>query len=194
MALINGLLQLGTGLSGNAVVVPSSGAGYAAMPCSFDLSEGSIAVNVVNCVYGPVSGSWGTLTSFGVTDLAGNPVWAGTLQAPLTPANGALVLTPLGLIQLAPAAQIAISPASNWAALAPVLSGSTLAGNPAPVLGMVGAIGVGAGLALTSGGGSGVIAVSGALTAVSGAKGGNVALANLITALAAAKFITDMTT
>lgn len=105
MAFVNGLLALGTALSGAAVVEPPSGTGYVRQPISYDLVSGGIAVNSVNAVFGPslgASGSfpWGTLSVFGVMDPDGNPVWAGTLSVPVTPQAGSLVYVPEGSTQL----------------------------------------------------------------------------------------------
>ena len=96
-----GFLDLGTAVSGNAVVTPPSGANYAAQPISFELFTGGLQLSNVNCVFGPVSGSWGTLTVFGVTDGSGTPYVApGTLQQPFTPLNGELVVAAPGSIAL----------------------------------------------------------------------------------------------
>jgi len=100
MGFITGLLTLGTGLSGAAVVAPPSGAGYFPQQVSYDLVSGGIALNTVNAVFGPVSGTWGTLCVWGVTDESSNPVWAGTLQTPFTPPPGYQVIVPTASLML----------------------------------------------------------------------------------------------
>lgn len=146
MAFVNGLLNLGTALSGTMVVTPSVESGYTALPVSYDVVSGGITLNTVNCVFGPVSGSWGTLTSFGVTDLQGNPAWAGTLAIPFTPADGQIVIAPVGQIQLALGTQYSVGPSSNWFAQPPVLVAGSLGGNPGPGVGGLQAVTVASGL------------------------------------------------
>ena len=172
MSLVNGLLNLGTALSGSAVVTPGTGVGYSALPISYDLAtSGQIALNVINAVFGPVSGSWGTLSVFGVTDLAGNPVWTGTLAAPFTPVNGQIVAVPVGSMSLGLASQVPVSPATNWLVQPPIFVSGALAGNPLSLTGNLEAIYLGSGLVLTSGAGFGTLSlVTGALvTLLSGA-------------------------
>jgi hypothetical protein len=163
MALLNGLLNLGSALSGLAVITPGSGAGYTALPISYDTASGGLLLSSVNCVFGPASG-WGTLSVFNVTDLAGNPVWAGTLSAPITPQNGSLVIIPVGNLQLITGQQLTVNPASNWFAQQPFLAASLLAGNPLPVPGGLSGITPSSGLVLTSGGLLYVSLTSGNLT------------------------------
>ena len=106
---LNGFLDLGTAVSGNAVVTPPSGTNYAAQPISFELLTGGIQLSNVNCVFGPVSGSWGTLTVFGVTNGSGTPYVApGTLQQPFTPLNGELVVAAPGSIALSIGTQVPV--------------------------------------------------------------------------------------
>lgn len=108
---LNGFLDLGTAISGTAVVTPPSGTNYAAQPVSFEVQAGGVQLNDVNCVFGPVSGSWGTLTVFGVTDGSGRALTApGTLQQPFAPLNGQLVVVPPGDITLVAGAQFAAGP------------------------------------------------------------------------------------
>ena len=104
---LTGFLDLGTALSGTAVATPPSGTNYAAQPVSFTPVEGGGQLSDVNCTFGPVSGSWGTLTVFGISDGFGNALTApGTLQQPFTPLNGQLVVVPPGSISLFLGAQI----------------------------------------------------------------------------------------
>jgi hypothetical protein len=127
---MSGYLQLGTAVSGTVVVTPGSGLGYAGQPVSFTAFPGGVQLNSVNCVFGPVSGSWGTLTCFGVTsDQAGTvPVQApGTLTSPFTPLNGQLVAVPPGNVQLVVGAQFAAGPGTVVAATG-VASGPTVSG------------------------------------------------------------------
>ena len=106
---LNGFLDLGTALSGTAVVTPPSGTNYAPQPVSFTVVPGGGQLNDTNCVFGPVSGSWGTLTVFGVTDGSGTALATpGTLLAPFTPVNGQLVAVPPGNISLFVGAQVPI--------------------------------------------------------------------------------------
>lgn len=107
---INGFLTLGTSLSGMVVVPPPAGTNYVPQPISFDLVAGGVTLNGISCVFGPVSGSWGTLSVFGVTDEANNPYWVGTLAQPYAPVNGQLVVVPQGNIALVVGAQIFASP------------------------------------------------------------------------------------
>ena len=109
----SGYLQLGTAISGTVVVTPPSGTNYAGQPVTFDTFVGGIQLTSINCVFGPVSGAWGTLTCFGVTeDQAGTEavVAPGTLQAPFTPVNGQLVVVPPGDMSLVVGAQFAAGP------------------------------------------------------------------------------------
>ena len=111
MSATTGYLQLGTGISGTTVVTPPSGTNYYGQPIAFSAIPGGIQISSQNCVFGPVSGSWGTLTSFGVTDASGNAVVApGTLQQPFTPVNGQLVVVPPGNISLVIGSQFAAGP------------------------------------------------------------------------------------
>ena len=110
---LNGYLNLGTALSGSTVVTPPSGTNYAAQPVSFTSAPGGGQINNVLCTFGPVSGSWGTLTVFGVTDGSGNPLTPpGTLQQPFTPLNGQLVVVPPGDVSVVVGAQFAAGPGS----------------------------------------------------------------------------------
>jgi len=98
-ASINGFLNLGTGVSGLAVLTPPSGAGYAPQPVSFSEFFGGVTLNDVSCLFGPLTAPWGTLTVFGVTDASGNAVVPpGTLQSPWAPAVGEVVSIPQGYI------------------------------------------------------------------------------------------------
>lgn len=172
---INGFLTLGTALSGMVVVPPPSGTGYAPQPISFDLVPGGVTLNDISCVFGPVSGSWGTLSVFGVTDQASNPYWSGTLSAPYAPVNGQLVIVPQGNIALVVGAQIFATPAA-----APVPRGNPAIGST--VSGTVGlssgsyVLAVAAGprdmlLLTNTGTGSVNVILGGTLPPVSGAQG-----------------------
>lgn len=123
----SGYLQLGTAISGGVVVTPPSGTNYVGQPVTFDVIVGGIQISNTNCVFGPVSGVWGTLSVFGVTeDQAGiTPVLApGTLQSPFTPVNGQLVIVPPGNITLVVGSQFATGPG----AYLPNVSGPTTSG------------------------------------------------------------------
>ena len=117
---LNGFLDLGTAISGVTVVTPPAGTNYAAQPISFELLVGGVQVSNVNCVFGPVSGSWGTLTVFGITNGSGTSYVApGTLQQPFTPLNGELVIVSPGAITLEVGTQFPTTPTlwgSNQAA------------------------------------------------------------------------------
>ncbi len=156
MSFISGLLNLGTGLVGNVVVTPPSGTNYAPLPISYELVNDGVALNTVNAVFGPVSGTWNTLVAFGVSDENDNPVWAGTLLQPITPVNGQLVVVPTGYLNLtlgAPAVGI------------PLLNPHSLAGNTLSVSGGAGSISLDPSLVFTSGG---ALAVSSSGTVISG--------------------------
>lgn len=112
----NGFLQLGTAISGTVVVTPPSGANYLGQPVTFDVFTGGIQLTDVNCVFGPVSGSWGTLTCFGVTEDQGGTIVVvapGTLIAPFTPLNQQLVVVSPGNISLVVGAQFAAGPVAS---------------------------------------------------------------------------------
>jgi hypothetical protein len=109
----NGYLQLGTAISGSVVVTPPGGTNYAGQPVTFDTFVGGVQLTNVNCAFGPVSGSWGTLTCFGITeDQAGTTavVAPGTLQAPFTPLNGQIVVVPPGSVSIVVGSQFAAGP------------------------------------------------------------------------------------
>ena len=110
MATLSGYLDLGTAVSGAAVIPPGAGTGYVAQPISFSVFTGGVTLNNVSALFGPVLGSWGTLTVFGVSDSQRNPVWAGTLSTPFTPVNGQIVAVPAGNIQLVVGTQFAVGP------------------------------------------------------------------------------------
>jgi hypothetical protein len=112
MSTLSGFLNLGVGLSGSTVIVPPSGTNYSAQPVLFDSAASGVMLLGVSCVFGPVSGSWGTLTVAGVTDEFGNSVFAGTLAAPFTPVNGQLVVVPQGNIALVVGSQFTAAPGS----------------------------------------------------------------------------------
>lgn len=109
MPFVNGNLGLGTALVSGVIVEPVSGLAYSRVPISFDSIVGGVTLNVVNGVFGPVSGTWGTLSLFQLFDQYGNPGWAGTLQAPITPVAGQLVYIPVGSISLSVNAQVPAS-------------------------------------------------------------------------------------
>jgi hypothetical protein len=110
-ASINGYLTLGTGVSGGLVVPPPANAGYSPQPVSFTTFTGGVTLNGVTCVFGPVTAPWGTLTTFGVVDLNGNPVQPpGTLQSPFTPLVGQLVTVPQGNISIVVGSQFTAAP------------------------------------------------------------------------------------
>lgn len=134
---VAGFLDLGTAISGTTVVVPPSGTNYAPQPIDFDSFQGGVQLSNVNCVFGPVSGSWGTLTVFGVTDGSGNAIVPpGTLQSPFTPLNGQLVCVPPGDISLVVGAQFAAGPGT----FVPNLSGPTASGSIALTSGAYAAV------------------------------------------------------
>lgn len=112
MSSLSGFLNLGVGLSGSTVLVPPSGTNYFAQPVLFDSAASGVMLMGVSCVFGPVSGAWGTLTVAGVTDEFGNPIYAGTLAAPFTPVNGQLVVVPQGNIALVVGSQFTAAPGS----------------------------------------------------------------------------------
>lgn len=124
---INGFLNLGTALSGQVITPPPSGAGYLPQPVVFNAIAGGVALNGVTCIFGPVSGSWGTLTCFSVTDNIGNIYTAGTLQAPFTPLNGQLVEVPQGSFTLVLGGQFSLSPVSIVSSVGP--KGPTTSGS-----------------------------------------------------------------
>lgn len=126
---INGYLNLGTALSGQVITPPPSGAGYSPQPVVFNTVGGGVALNGVTSIFGPVSGSWGTLTCFSVTDVSGNVYAAGTLQAPYTPLNGQLVQVPQGSLTLVLGSQFSAAPAavvSTSGPKGPTTSGSVV--------------------------------------------------------------------
>lgn len=105
MAFINGLVHIGVAASGNVVTTPGAGLGYAPQPISFDISTPGMALNSINAVFGPVTGSgdapWGNLTTVGIVDLAGNPFRTGTLASGnTTPRPGQLVVIPIGQLSI----------------------------------------------------------------------------------------------
>ena len=101
MATLAGYLALGTAVvSGNVVVPPPSGVGYAPQAISFEGFPGGIALNDVSCSFGPVSGNWGTIASMGFLDAEMNPVWAGTVAQPFAPVSGQIILVPAGSVTL----------------------------------------------------------------------------------------------
>ncbi len=108
---ISGYLDLGTAIVSGAIVTPPAGTNYAAQPVTFDEVAGGITLSGVSCTFGPVSGSWGTLTCFMVSDQNGNPYWPGTLAAPFTPVNGQLINVPQGNISLVVGGQLSAAPA-----------------------------------------------------------------------------------
>ena len=111
---LNGYLQLGTAISGTAVVTPPSGTNYTAQPINYDVVVGGVLLSSINCVFGPVSGSWGTLVAFGITDVSGNALLPpGTLQQPFTPVNGQLVVVPPGNLSLIVGSQFAVGPGTT---------------------------------------------------------------------------------
>jgi hypothetical protein len=114
MSSLSGFLNLGVGLSGSTVIVPPAGTNYAPQPVTFEAIPGGLMLLGVSCVFGPVSGSWGTLTVAGVTDQAGNPLApAATLQSPFTPANGQLVTVPAGDISIVMGSQFSVAPVGS---------------------------------------------------------------------------------
>jgi hypothetical protein len=111
---ISGYLTLGTALSGSTVITPPTGTNYAPQVVNFTTMAGGISLLGTSAVFGPVVGSWGTLTVFGVTDELGNPVIApGTLQSPFTPVNGQLVYVPMGDISIVVGSQFTAVPVSS---------------------------------------------------------------------------------
>jgi hypothetical protein len=106
MAFITGLLNLGTAVSGTAVVTPGAGLGYEAQVVNYEIGDDGIGLNDADLIFGPVLGSgqapWGTLSVFSLYDLDGHPVWPGTLTAPVTPKPGQLIYIPIGKLQLVP--------------------------------------------------------------------------------------------
>ena len=97
---IYGYLNLGTGLSGLGIVTPSAVAGYARQPVSFGDVLGGVTVNQTACVFGPVTGTWGALNIFDITDADGNPMFTGTLRPPFVPAVGQIVFVEPGDISI----------------------------------------------------------------------------------------------
>jgi len=130
---IAGYLNVGTALSGMVITPPPSGTNYSPQPVTFNTVAGGVTLNGVSCVFGPVSGSWGTLTCFNVTDELGNPYFAGTLQSPYTPPNGQLVVAPQGQISLVVGAQFSVAP-GNVSPVTPQ-KGSTTNGSVALISG-----------------------------------------------------------
>jgi hypothetical protein len=126
---INGFLNLGVGLSGSVVLPPPSGAGYSPQYVSFDDAPGGVTLNGVSCIFGPVTAPWGTLTSFGVTDSLGNPVFAGTLQFPFTPLIGQLVTVPAGNISLVVGSNFTAGTFSSVAVVPVAQTGPTISGS-----------------------------------------------------------------
>lgn len=100
---IGGYLQLGTRTAGGVVVTPPALANYAAQPVTFDVVRRGVQSSSYQCVFGPVSGSWGRLNYFGVTqDAAGliPVIPPGILEAAIQPSNGELVIIPPGYIEI----------------------------------------------------------------------------------------------
>ena len=119
-----GYLDLGTAVSGIAVVTPVD-ASYAPQLVSLTTQPGGVSTSDNACVFGPVSGSWGTLTAFGLSDLNHNPICTGALTAPIAPALGQIIAVPPGSISVVsrPPAPIAVPslnfiPARNYSAWA----------------------------------------------------------------------------
>ena len=119
-----GYLDLGAVVSGIAVVTPVD-ASYAPQLISLTTQPGGVSTSDNACVFGPVSGSWGTLTAFGLSDLNHNPICTGTLTAPIAPAPGQIIAVPPGNISVVsrPSAPIAVPslnfiPARNYSAWA----------------------------------------------------------------------------
>jgi hypothetical protein len=122
---ISGFLDLGTSFSGSTLVTPGSGVNYAAQPISFTAASGAVILNGVSCMFGPVSGSWGTLVGFQVSDANANVYWAGTLASPFIPLNGQIVTVPQGNITLVVGAQFVATPVNTVSpAQGPTVSGS----------------------------------------------------------------------
>ena len=94
-----GYLDLGTAVSGIAVVTPVD-ASYAPQLVSLTTQPGGVSTSDNACVFGPVSGSWGTLTAFGLSDLNHNPICTGALTAPIAPALGQIIAVPPGSISV----------------------------------------------------------------------------------------------
>jgi len=102
MGSLNGYLDLGTAVTGNEVTTPPSFANYHSQPISFDVvNEGTLVSNTL-CIFGPVSGTWGTLTSLGISDLNHNPLFAGLASAALVTENGLLIQIPPGAVSIVP--------------------------------------------------------------------------------------------
>lgn len=102
MGTVNGYLNLGTAVYGNEVATPSRYANYNAQPISFNSINQGTLVSDVLCIFGPVSGSWGTLTSFGITDLYRNPLFASGLSVAIPTVNGQLIQVPPGAVSIVP--------------------------------------------------------------------------------------------
>ena len=133
---LTGYVVLGTGVSGGAVVQPPSGAGYAPQFVNYNLFTGGVSLNGISCIFGPVlAPGWGTLTAFGVTDMDGNPITTGTLQAPFTPLIGQLVTVPQGNLSIVVGSQFNLAPMASVAAIPVQLSGPTVSGSVAIVSG-----------------------------------------------------------
>lgn len=147
MGFINGLLNIGTALSGIAVATPPAGTNYAAQPVTYEMVSGGIALNTVSCVFGPPTGAtatpWGTISVWGITDPYGNSVWAGTMTTPFSPQSGELVVVPAGSMNLITA---------SGAIGLPLLGPYALAGNPTGSSGAAQSITLDPTLTLTSGG------------------------------------------
>lgn len=126
---MSGFLDLGTAISGSGIVTPPDGTGYVSQPVSFDPVPGGYSLNGISCIFGPVSGSWGTLTVFGLSDSDGNLLWPGTLSSPFSPVNGQLVIVPQGNLSLVYGSQFVAAP-SNIVTISPQ-KGPTASGSVA---------------------------------------------------------------
>jgi hypothetical protein len=99
MSFINGALGLGNAIVSGSIVEPASGTNYARMPVYLNVTATGIT-NMTPVQFGPVSGTWGSITSFQIFDNSGLPTWVGYLQPTLTPLNAQYLYFPPGQIVL----------------------------------------------------------------------------------------------
>lgn len=69
-------------------------------PIVFSAQPDGTSINDTLCTFGPVSGTWGTLTVFDVRDLNHNTFFRGTLLSSVAPRSGQLLILPPGSVTI----------------------------------------------------------------------------------------------
>lgn len=79
-----------------------SGGSYARVSCAFDAASGGATANTSTLTFPTATGSWGTITHFGVRDAStgGNLLYHGDLTVPKTVTSGDVVIFSAGELDI----------------------------------------------------------------------------------------------